>query len=575
MAGQFLYAPLHTALDADAAPINAATASFFLTTTTTPADVYHDAAMGTPWVQPIAADSAGRFPTIYLDPSITYKMVYKDAGGVTIDTFDPVNSIFSAGDLSFLQLGAGAGTRTMLAKAQETISVEDFYQGTSDDYTAWMRAFDRIQALGGGTIFATSPTGYVFTQQVDFDATGLTSAVDIVGRCGRITTTGAISGLHISGSSSVVPISLRSLIVDHRANASAIAGFEAHGTANLVFYECGVLADDGVAAAYAAIHLHNTDPDNDATSCFWTRFPGTWIRSVNGVANPIPTGVWLDGPQNATSFAGINIVGCTKAVKMTKATGTTLAAGSRELGGNAISFSGAWIEDVTTVCSYEGAAGDLGPRDLFIRGARLENATTILSMTGATVNQGAVPIIGPNSEINCTNIVNNPNSLYYAYESPHALGPSRIQNGRGIQIRNYDSAYDGLTLVPAGNGSGLAIQAVGGGAVSGYLRPVTGGALELSADMVNFYGLSVKGATGLSTSGTAAKNLAGQATLSGGVKAVTFPVRNEADANYLVFVTGAANETFKVTAKATTGFTITSSNGASTTTVDWLLVRNG
>lgn len=48
---------------------------------------------------------------------------------------------------------------------------------------------------------------------------------------------------------------------------------------------------------------------------------------------------------------------------------------------------------------------------------------------------------------------------------------------------------------------------------------------------------------------------------------------NEPDVNYVVVITGNANETFKVTTKATTGFTVTSSNVASTATIDWILMR--
>lgn len=47
----------------------------------------------------------------------------------------------------------------------------------------------------------------------------------------------------------------------------------------------------------------------------------------------------------------------------------------------------------------------------------------------------------------------------------------------------------------------------------------------------------------------------------------------EADANYTVTISGNVNETFWVTAKATGGFTIHSSNATSTATVDWQLIR--
>jgi hypothetical protein len=48
---------------------------------------------------------------------------------------------------------------------------------------------------------------------------------------------------------------------------------------------------------------------------------------------------------------------------------------------------------------------------------------------------------------------------------------------------------------------------------------------------------------------------------------------NEPDANYFVFVQGASGETYGVSAITSTGFTVTSSNAASTATVTCLIVR--
>ena len=45
------------------------------------------------------------------------------------------------------------------------------------------------------------------------------------------------------------------------------------------------------------------------------------------------------------------------------------------------------------------------------------------------------------------------------------------------------------------------------------------------------------------------------------------------DATYIIVVTGDAEETFWVSGKATTGFTINSSNSSSVASVDWILVR--
>jgi hypothetical protein len=67
---------------------------------------------------------------------------------------------------------------------------------------------------------------------------------------------------------------------------------------------------------------------------------------------------------------------------------------------------------------------------------------------------------------------------------------------------------------------------------------------------------------------------AGTATLSGGAATVTFTVP-QMYTGYLVMVTGNASEIFSVLNKTVSGFTIQSSNPASTASVDWMLLRKG
>lgn len=45
------------------------------------------------------------------------------------------------------------------------------------------------------------------------------------------------------------------------------------------------------------------------------------------------------------------------------------------------------------------------------------------------------------------------------------------------------------------------------------------------------------------------------------------------DTDYYVAIAGQAQETFWVTSKARTGFTLNSSNASSTATVDWIVMR--
>lgn len=64
----------------------------------------------------------------------------------------------------------------------------------------------------------------------------------------------------------------------------------------------------------------------------------------------------------------------------------------------------------------------------------------------------------------------------------------------------------------------------------------------------------------------------GTITLAAGTATVAFSIK-EPDTNYLVQISGNANETFYWSAKATGGFTITSSNAASTAVVNWIIGR--
>ena len=67
---------------------------------------------------------------------------------------------------------------------------------------------------------------------------------------------------------------------------------------------------------------------------------------------------------------------------------------------------------------------------------------------------------------------------------------------------------------------------------------------------------------------------AGTAVLSGGAATVAFTVP-QMYTGYLVVVTGNASEIFSVLNKTVSGFTIQSSNPASTASVDWMLLRKG
>lgn len=80
-----------TALTDAGVPINGAKLYFYLSGTLTPANVYKNATLATPWAFPAVTSSAGRI-VVYLDPSVgNLKMVMTDENDVPVGpTVDPV-----------------------------------------------------------------------------------------------------------------------------------------------------------------------------------------------------------------------------------------------------------------------------------------------------------------------------------------------------------------------------------------------------------------------------------------------------------------------------------------------------
>jgi hypothetical protein len=86
-------------LDANGRPVSGAKANFYLTTTSTRANIYQNAALSTPHTNPVEADSAGFLPPIYLSSDITYRCEITDSAGGSLPDgiVDPVNPSVLAG----------------------------------------------------------------------------------------------------------------------------------------------------------------------------------------------------------------------------------------------------------------------------------------------------------------------------------------------------------------------------------------------------------------------------------------------------------------------------------------------
>lgn len=86
-------------------PIPGALLNFYITGSSSLATTYADANLTTPNANPVTADSSGTFPNIFLDPSVTYKVVlsYPTSPPVVVWTADPVIAGTSAGSMAFSQ----------------------------------------------------------------------------------------------------------------------------------------------------------------------------------------------------------------------------------------------------------------------------------------------------------------------------------------------------------------------------------------------------------------------------------------------------------------------------------------
>jgi len=74
-------------------------ANFFLTGTTTRTNTFTDSALGTPSTNPVIANAAGEFATIYLDPDVIYKLTLDDTDDALIYTEDPIQDALTQSNI--------------------------------------------------------------------------------------------------------------------------------------------------------------------------------------------------------------------------------------------------------------------------------------------------------------------------------------------------------------------------------------------------------------------------------------------------------------------------------------------
>jgi len=114
MAGNLAPAFARQFFDDNGDPLSGGKIYSYQAGTTTPQATYTDSSLVTPNANPVVLDSAGR-ASIWLDPSLSYKLVVKTSADVTIKTEDNIIGTLTANAVNTASIQAGAVTTAKLA----------------------------------------------------------------------------------------------------------------------------------------------------------------------------------------------------------------------------------------------------------------------------------------------------------------------------------------------------------------------------------------------------------------------------------------------------------------------------
>lgn len=228
---QILTFATQQALDNTASVLNGATMTFSLTGTSNPTNAYADKELTIPLANPLSADSAGNFVSVFLNPAIIYRVVLKTQAGVVLKTWDPANEqllsqAIIGGYLYPITADETSGSVTPLNYAYPSGDIRRYGaigDGVIDDTGAML---DALNAVGSkGLVKLQSNKIYKITQQLLLCRSGSTGPDGIV--CDDGVATLKFSGLSSStdciligfGSDTTRQPILKNLIIDAQGTA--------------------------------------------------------------------------------------------------------------------------------------------------------------------------------------------------------------------------------------------------------------------------------------------------------------------------------------------------------------------
>ncbi len=169
MAAQLFYLPFRPAISATALQVvPGAKLYFYETGGTTLAPIYTTDALTTELANPVEANAAGVWPNIYLDTgNYTYRVVMKDADGVTLNDADPYLANVTDGITSDLQAivdsvaGYADAVGFQVSLAYKTYAQLAAVTGTAGQSAAvFNEAGTHVDPVTGATVSNTGIYGY-------------------------------------------------------------------------------------------------------------------------------------------------------------------------------------------------------------------------------------------------------------------------------------------------------------------------------------------------------------------------------------------------------------------------------
>lgn len=468
--------------------------------------------------------------------------------------------------------------------------------GVTNDAPAVQAAINAARTLGG-TVFFPPQRTYLFTSQVLVYRTFASTPGGYVGQHplvisgygAEIKASGSISALSIyEGWPPNLNVVVEGLTFNFKESPLLQAGINIAAAPYVTLRDLTFYVDGNLLPGFACIYLHQGDPTNLDTGCFWNVIERCNIRPWSGSDGACTFGVLSRGHNNALTIRDCSFNGSLTHIYVGPDVGPTPPEGPYPYYNvlNSLHIENNFFEGPLT--NGDGAptcnAIELNSNNptyhvpaVRIISNRFEtiNQAVVLSGTASDV-QTPLYLVGNYGLASVTTYIHNPNNVPFVTLDPEliemAVGPFRLHNKAGTVLSNVDGAYDALTLKAANTGKGMQFQDNAGLALASWTQ-ATGIGTRLAGVASTLQFLKLAGVGGISGTDTDAHNLGGTTAFAGsGTVTITFTFP-EADADFRIQLTGDANETFWVTGKSTTGCVLHSSNAASTAQVDWQLYR--